>query len=115
VREFTVDDMRSDARYETLSDPNERASYDQYGPDGPARGGGGFGPEMDMDDLFASMFGGASFSFDMGGGPGGMPKRKPTRGEDTIVPYEISLEEAYKGKRVVMGLERDRICSHCSG
>jgi len=31
------------------------------------------------------------------------------------VPYEISLEEAYKGKRVVMGLERDRICSHCSG
>ena len=103
-----------DDRYETLSDPNERASYDQYGPEGPARGGGGFGPEMDMDDLFASMFGGASFSFDMGGG-GGMPKRKPTRGEDTIVPYEISLEEAYKGKRVVMGLERDRICSHCSG
>ncbi len=77
-----------------------------------------------MDDLFASMFGGsgfdgmdgmggASFSFDSAG-PG--PSRpKPRRGKDTTVPYEISLEEAYKGKRVVMMLERDRICSACKG
>ena len=69
-----------------------------------------------MDDLFASMFGGsfgASFSFDTSG-PG--PSRpKPKRGRDTTVPYEISLEEAYKGKRVVMMLERDRICGACKG
>lgn len=73
---------------------------------------------MDMDDLFASMFGGAGFSFDMNGGAGpssGRRQAKPTRGRDTIVEYRIGLEEVYKGKRVVMGLERDRICSHCSG
>jgi DnaJ family protein A protein 2 len=68
---------------------------------------------MDMDDLFASMFGGQSFFFDTAGP--GPSRRKPTRGPDTVVPYEISLEEIYKGKRVVMGLERDRTCSHCSG
>ena len=72
---------------------------------------------MDMDDLFASMFGGGgggggSFFFDTAG-PG--QRRKPTRGQDTIVEYEISLEDAYKGKKVVMALERDRVCSHCSG
>jgi DnaJ family protein A protein 2 len=76
----------------------------------------GDGMETDMDDLFASMFGGfgmgASFSFDTAG-PG--PSRRPKRGRDTDVPYEISLEEAYKGKRVVMALERDRVCGHCKG
>lgn len=75
-----------------------------------------------MDDLFASMFDGfdfgmdgmrgANFSFDPSGSG---PSRKPKRGRDTTVKYEISLEEAYKGKRVVMMLERDRICSGCKG
>ncbi len=66
-----------------------------------------------MDDLFAEMFGGASFSFDMGGGPS--RPRKPTRGADTIVQYEMSLEEVYKGKRVVLDLGRDRTCGLCKG
>ncbi|OCF36918.1 chaperone regulator [Kwoniella heveanensis BCC8398] len=113
--------------YETLSNPNERATYDQYGTDGPPRGGG-MGSDMDMDDLFASMFGGmggfgfddggASFGFDMGGGGGGPSGRrrpKPAKGRDTMVPYDISLEDVYKGKKVVMNLERDRICGGCKG
>ena len=70
-----------------------------------------------MDDLFASMFGGGgaggSFYFDTAGP--GQQRRKPTRGQDTIVEYDISLEDAYKGKKVVMALERDRVCSHCTG
>ena len=72
-----------------------------------------------MDDLFESMFGNASFGF--GGGfsfdtAGAGPSRpKPRRGRDTDVAYEISLEEAYKGKRVVMMLERDRVCGGCKG
>ncbi|WVR07215.1 hypothetical protein IAU60_004256 [Kwoniella sp. DSM 27419] len=110
--------------YETLSNPNDRATYDQFGPDGPPRGGG-MGPEMDMDDLFASMFGGGGFgfddgfggggfSFDMGGG-GGPSRRRPAKGRDTVVPYDISLEDAYKGKKVVMSMERDRVCGGCKG
>jgi DnaJ family protein A protein 2 len=67
-----------------------------------------------MDDIFASMFGGAAFSYDTAG-PGPGSRRKPTRGRDTDVKYEISLEEVYKGKKVVMMLERDRICGGCKG
>ncbi|EIW70863.1 hypothetical protein TREMEDRAFT_68250 [Tremella mesenterica DSM 1558] len=92
--------------YETLSDPNLRESYDKYGPDGPSSSHG-----ADMDDLFASMFG-ASFTFDSAG-----PSRrsKPSRGQDTNVRYEVSLEEVYKGKTVRMSLERDRLCGGCRG
>ncbi|ORX36865.1 chaperone regulator [Kockovaella imperatae] len=102
--------------YETLCDPNNRAAYDEYGPDGAPRG---FDGGVDMDDIFAEMFGGASFGFGGGfsfdsAGPG-PSRRKPTRGPDTVVDYNVTLEEAYKGKRVVMGLERDRVCSHCHG
>ncbi len=84
-----------------------------------------------MDDLFESMFGassfgfgfepsGGGFSFDPMDGFGTGPsssgrRRKPTRGRDTDVPYNISLEESYKGKRVVMMLERDRVCGGCKG
>ncbi|WRT66168.1 uncharacterized protein IL334_003121 [Kwoniella shivajii] len=103
--------------YETLSNPNDRATYDAHGIDGPPRGGGGMGPDMDMDDLFASMFGGmgGGFEFDMGGGSSSRQRRKPSKGRDTIVPYDISLEDAFKGKKVVMSLERDRICGGCKG
>ncbi|WWC61673.1 uncharacterized protein I303_104258 [Kwoniella dejecticola CBS 10117] len=115
--------------YETLSNPNDRATYDSHGPDGPPRGGMGGGG--DMDDLFEQMFGGfgmggggggyGGFEFDMGFDPsghgprGGQGRRKPAKGRDTTVPYDITLEEAYKGKKVVMNLERDRICTGCKG
>lgn len=54
--------------------------------------------------------GGSSFGFD----PAGRPPR-PRRGRDTDVEYSITLEEAYMGKRVVMALERDRLCKTCKG
>lgn len=67
------------------------------------------------DDLFNEMFGGmggfgGSFAFDPAG-----PGPRPRRGRVTSVEYKISLEEAYKGKKVVMMLQRDRICKHCKG
>nr|XP_031859221.1 uncharacterized protein CI109_005417 [Kwoniella shandongensis]KAA5526293.1 hypothetical protein CI109_005417 [Kwoniella shandongensis] len=111
--------------YETLSNPDDRATYDQFGPDGAPKGG--MGPDMDMDDLFASMFGGgmgfdpfmggggAGFSFDPSGGPSGGRRPKPSRGRDTTVAYDITMEEAFKGKKVVMSLERDRVCGGCKG
>lgn len=78
-------------------------------------GGGGF---ADESDFFEAMFGGMG----MGGGfasggrfdPAGRgPKR--SRGRNTDVEYGITLEEAYVGKRVVMALERDRLCKGCKG
>lgn len=79
----------------------------------------------DMDDIFASMFGGSGgfgMHFEDGGGPfhsfdsaGPGPSRRPRRGMDTDVKYEINLEEVYKGKTVIMNLERDRVCGGCKG
>ena len=72
--------------YEILSDPNERATYDQYGLDGPGGRGGHSHEGMDASDLFASMFGGGGGGFDpfggMGGGGGG--GRRPARSEDQV-------------------------------
>lgn len=69
--------------------------------------------------MFEAMFGGmggfggpggASFGFDPAG-----KRPKPSRGKNTDVEYAIKLEEAYKGKKVVMNLERDRACKTCKG
>ncbi|KAL7421755.1 hypothetical protein Q5752_003526 [Cryptotrichosporon argae] len=103
--------------YETLIDPDSRAAYDAHGPDGPR----GSGPSYADDpfDLFASMFGdtgmggggfGGSFAFDPAAGPS-----RPKRGRNTDVTYEVGLEEAFAGKKVVVMLSRDRCCRHCGG
>lgn len=122
------------SRYEILSNPNDvrkrpvlqavandqRASYDQYGLDGAPRGGFP-GGAPDMDDIFASMFGGrGGFGMHFDDGPFGSfdsagPSRKPQRAANTDVAYEINLEDVYRGKRVVMNLERDRVCGGCKG
>lgn len=74
-----------------------------------------------MDDIFASMFGGGGgFGMHFDDGPFGSfdsagPSRKPRRAANTDVGYEINLEDVYKGKRVVMNLERDRVCGSCKG
>lgn len=73
---------------------------------------------MSADDMFEAMFGGmgmggGGFRFDPSGGQRG--RSKPSRGKDTDVAYEITLEQAYVGKKVVMNIERDRCCTACKG
>lgn len=71
---------------------------------------------MDPADLFAQFFGGGpgmEFGFDFGGGgPGG---RRPRKGQDSVIPYEVTLEDLYNGKIVKMNLEKDLLCGTCSG
>ncbi|WFC98292.1 hypothetical protein MYAM1_001017 [Malassezia yamatoensis] len=90
------------AAYETLSDPDARSAYDRYGEDGNAQGGA-----PDMDDIFASMFGGPSFGF------GGPPP--PRRAQDAVIPYTVSLEDLFNGKTAHFSLEKNVVCSHCKG
>jgi DnaJ homolog subfamily A member 2 len=104
--------------YSTLLDPDSRAAYDRYGPDGPSARMGGGGMGMDPDELFAQFF-----SFSMGGGGsgeggfGGMggPSGRPRRGEDSIIPYEVTLEDLYNGKTAHFNLEKNVVCGHCTG
>ena len=78
------------------------------------RGGPGFGPGMDPTDIFAELFGGGmNFGFDFGGPGSRGPKR--TKGQDSHIPYEVTLEDLYNGKTVKMNMEKEVVCGVCKG
>lgn len=112
--------------YQVLSDPEKRARYDRFGhagvgagagagagaaghgPGGPGgfpfdgfEGFGGFG----FDDLFDAFFG--------GGGRGG--RAAPARGADLEVEISLALEEAARGGRREIEIERPEACPECRG
>lgn len=78
--------------------------------EGLSRGGGG-GPGPDPADIFAELFGGFSFGFDFGGARGA----RRSRGEDSVIPYEVTLEDLYNGKSVKMNMEKEVVCGACKG
>lgn len=96
--------------YEILVDADARAEYDRVGVEGMARGAGG-ASKME-EDFFESLFGGGMrFGFaGMGGG-----RRRPRKGEDSIIPYDVTLEDLYNGKTVKMMMEREIVCETCKG
>jgi DnaJ family protein A protein 2 len=105
----------SDHSYEILNDPDTREVYDNFGMQGLA-GPGGPQDGPDAGDIFAQFFGGvpgASFSFDFGGP--GRPSRKRNKGEDSVIPYEVSLEDLYNGKTVKVNMEKEVECGVCKG
>ena len=77
--------------YEVLRDPEKRARYDQFGPDGlrgmgAGAGGGGGGDPFgggfgNLGDVFEAFFGGAN-PFGGGGGGRGRGPSGPPRGSD---------------------------------
>lgn len=97
--------------YDCLKDPQKRAAYDRFGHAAFEQGGGGhrggqadFG---DIGDIFESIFGSA-----FGGGGG---RRQARRGGDLRFDMEITLEEAFHGKKSEIEIEVARLCEPCSG
>jgi DnaJ family protein A protein 2 len=99
--------------YDVLREPDMRAEYDELGMMEGRAGHGGHGGGMDMDDLFAQMFGAAGMG--MGGPPGRHPYRRQPKKEDVEHTYPVSLEDLYKGKSTKMKGTRNKICPHCHG
>ena len=104
--------------YEVLSDPDKKAKYDQFGHAGVdpnfSSGNGGFGGfDVDLDDIFGSFFGGGF------GGFGGQSRNRSTngarRGEDLRARLTISFEDAAKGCKRNIDLNKISACDECHG
>jgi molecular chaperone DnaJ len=104
--------------YDVLKDEQRRAAYDRYGHAAfengmgggghPGAGPGGFDFASGFADIFDEMFG------DFAGGAG---RRGPAagRGSDLRLNLEISLEEAFKGKKATVNVPSSVACDTCSG
>ena len=99
--------------YETLSDAQTRAAYDQYGPDGANGfggqgsfggfdGGAGFGG---FEDIFSSFFGGGATR----------NPNAPRQGDDLQYRVNLSFEEAVFGAEKEIHYNREVTCKTCSG
>ena len=121
--------------YDILYDDNKRAAYDQFGwaafeqgagqpGSNPFEGGFGFGQDMDLGDIFSSIFGGG-------------PRRQrasngPRRGNDAIIRVKVDFMDTILGRDIEIPLTVDetgpnckgtgaktandiRVCSHCGG
>jgi molecular chaperone DnaJ len=97
--------------YEVLRDPERRARYDRYGPEGVfgAQAGdmGGFGFDGSLSDIFEAFFG-------QMGGTGGR-RRGPQVGADAEVRLALEFSEAVFGCRKEITIRLPATCATCSG
>lgn len=99
--------------YDVLRDEQKRAAYDRFGHaafeqgGGAGGGGGGFGFGAGFADIFDEMFG------DIMGRRGGA--KQNARGQDVRFDMEITLEEAYFGKKASITVPSSITCEGCSG
>jgi len=101
--------------YETLSDGQKRAAYDQYGHaafeaggmgGGNPFGAGGAGAQgFDFSDIFGDIFGG-----NRGGG-----RSSAQRGSDLRYNLEITLEQAARGTETEIRIPTMAECETCHG
>lgn len=113
--------------YQTLSDADKRAQYDQIGHDAYEQaqkggaGAGGFGGFGQGGFGGFGGFGGQG-GFDMGdifdmftGGAGRRQRNGPERGDDLRYDMEITLREAASGVKKTFSVKKEETCSKCHG
>ncbi|KAJ1972916.1 mdj1 protein precursor, partial [Dimargaris verticillata] len=117
--------------YETLSDEQKRASYDQFGhnafdgqgspfgaggfPGGGGHAGEGFPGGFDASDLFSHIFGGGAGMGGAGGRSGRRGARSMERGENIEMTASISFMDAVKGTKKTISISPIVNCGTCHG
>ena len=94
--------------YDVLSEPQSKATYDQYGHAGLDQTRGASGSPGGMGDIFDSVFG------DIFGG-GSRGGNRVYRGSDLSYDMELSLEDAVAGKEVKIKVPNLIKCEPCEG
>ncbi|MBT4701617.1 MAG: DnaJ domain-containing protein, partial [Rhodospirillaceae bacterium] len=102
--------------YSILSDDEKRAAYDRYGHAAFEQGGpgGGAGFEHGFGSGFADIFD-EMFGDFMGGGGGRQGQRNAGRGSDLRYNLEVSIEDAFKGKKTEIEVMTSVACGECKG
>lgn len=110
--------------YEILSDDRKKSLYDRFGWEGiKSSGFSGFN-NVNFNDLFSSFSeifggGGGGFSdifgdlFGFGGRRGG--RERAVRGNDIRHDLEITLEDAFQGKKIEIKVPKHVKCETCGG
>ncbi len=102
--------------YAVLSDPQKRATYDQYGHAGLNGGGMGGGADTgDLGDLFDIFFQGMGNSASAGVNFGGASREQTRRGADTRLDVTLTLQEAYAGVTRELKVPTMVSCGECEG
>lgn len=112
--------------YEVLNDPDLKKKYDMFGEQGIGTsaasdatagsspfGGGGFGQEVDLGDIFDSFFGGGG-----GGGAGrsrARTQRGPVVGDDLRFDLEIDFRTSVFGGEEKVRIRHLEQCETCNG
>lgn len=97
--------------YQVLSDDDQRARYDRFGPAGVGSGAGGFSSTgfPGFEEIFEEFFGQAF------GGRGGGRRRGPRPGQDRRVDVAVTFEESIFGTEKDVVFERLEHCATCAG
>lgn len=100
--------------YEVLGDSKKREQFDQFGSAGfegihgfngfgASDAGGGFAGFGGAEDIFSDLFGGFQ------------QRGRVSRGQDLLTSLDISLEDAFRGVKRTISLQREVACSGCGG
>mmetsp|Transcript_28654 Transcript_28654/g.42425 ORF Transcript_28654/g.42425 Transcript_28654/m.42425 type:complete len:453 (+) Transcript_28654:190-1548(+) len=112
--------------YEVLSNDDLRQRYDRFGEQGIGTsaasdqqagnpfGGGGFGQEVDLGDIFDSFFGGGGAG-PRGAGARGGRTRGPMAGDDLRFDLEIDFKTAIFGGEEKVRIRHLETCDTCKG
>jgi len=93
--------------YDVLGDEKKRKLYDRYGKKGLEEGGY---QQRSARDIFSAFFGPGVFGDDDDDGHSG-----PRRGDDSVNPLNVTLEDLYNGKTSHIAITRNILCSKCHG